>query len=260
MKRCCCIGFSDTDKLNTISKIGFECVEPGLSAIAAQSEQKVREFRNLTDSLGLACASFNGLLPGEIALFGPYYDKNALESYLERAFYYASVSGTHVVTLGSGRSRNIPEGVTKERAEDQFRDILRSIFVPIARKNGLSVGIEPLRREECNFLNSCAEIMNVVNDVNEPEINLTVDVFHAYLSGESCEDMTKYGERIKHVHISSVRNLRMYPAKEDAGDIRALYGGLKSSGYSGAISIEGICQGDFEASAAEAFNSISLSF
>lgn len=260
MKRSCCIGYNDPERLKTISKIGFECVESNLSAIAAEEERTVREFRKLIDSLGLACASFNGLLPAQIKLFGPDYDVNALKSYLERAFYYASVSGTQIVTLGSSRSRNIPEGMPKEKAEEDFRDILRTVFVPVARKNGLKVGIEPLRKEECNYLNTCAEIMDAVRDVNEPEINLTVDVFHAFLGGESWEDMTKYGDRIKHVHISSVRNLRMYPTEADTEDIRAFYAALAKINYGGAISIEGICQGDFEATASAAFRSISLSF
>lgn len=253
IKLCCCTDFREEHQLAVIKAAGFDAVEPALNLFAGQTEEQAKAWRKKLDGAGLSCASFNCMLPGSIRLLGQEHDTAALAAYLEKAFYFAALAGAPVVTMGSGGARNIPDGMSREAGETAFCEVLAKEIAPVAAKNGLRVGIEPLRDFETNFLNNCAEILKIVDTIDLPEIGLTVDQFQAHFGGENPEQMLKEPGRVFHCHTASVRRNRDYLTGEDAPETTEFFAALKKIGYSGAVSEESTLMRDYEESLRQAF-------
>ena len=253
MKYCCCIGL-DPNKLEILHKHGYECYETGFSGVAGAPDEKIAAMKAKADELGMTCASHNGMFPGDVRLLGGPEEYGRINEYLERAFEKAKPLGSPVIVLGSGSARKIPDDMSLDEAKERFTAMLSDVVAPQAKKHGVTIAIEELRREECNFINNCREAMELIRTVNKPEIQLLVDYYHAILGGDKLGEIASYGDAIRHVHIASPKNSRRYPMIDDIGDCRSFFAALRAAGYDGAISLEGSDGGNFESAVAEAIS------
>ena len=60
------------------------------------------------------------------------------------------------MVLGSPQQRNVPQGQSMQSAMECAADVLRSLG-PDLERTGVRVAVEPLGREEGNFLNHAAD-------------------------------------------------------------------------------------------------------
>ena len=244
-----CIG-KDASKVETLKKIGCDFCEVGFSALADAPDGEVQAMADQCKKHGIKCLSANGFIPARIRLTGPDVDDAVTLKYLEESFEKLSVLGLKSVIFGSGGARNIPEGFSREEAKAQIVHFLRDLVAPLAEKHGVIVGIEELNDKESNVLNTCAEAMEYVREVNSPYIKLLVDLYHVLLMNESVESLADYKGDISHVHIASPSQNRHVPSPTDPEDYEEFFRVLKAAEYeSGAISLEGNFGGDFEGSA-----------
>lgn len=244
MKFCCCVGLN-TDRLPILKKHGLEYCEPAISAIASADDEKFNEFLAKKNELGLKCASANGMFPGDIPLLEGKAGYGKISEYLDHAFSRCQALGVPVGILGSGKAREIPEGMSKEEATERFCALLSDVVSPYAEKYGIIVGIEELCAQECNFINSCKEAMEIIRAVNVPNVKLLLDYYHAIHGGDTLEELESYNDNIVHVHISSTINDRMVPMDCDLDACREFFSMLKRIDYKGAVSIEARF-GDFD--------------
>ncbi len=254
MKYCCCIGLEALNRLEILHAHGYTCYETGFSALQKAPEEKILALRDKAAELGMTCVSHNGMFPAEVPLLRGPEGYDDVRAYLEETFEKAKPLGSPVVVLGSGKAREIPEGMTKEEAFDRFAALLRDVVGPMAAERGITIAIEELRRQECNFINNCREAMELIRAVNHPSIKLLIDYFHSMLGGDKLEELASYGDAIAHVHIASPKNDRRYPNINDLADCRGFFAALKSAGYDGPISLEGSDGGNFESAIAEAIS------
>jgi len=105
-----------------------------------------------------------------------------------------------------------------------------------AQKAGVMLGVEYLNRFECYFLNSAADTVRFVRDVNHPHCRMMYDTFHANIEEKSipeairtCKDYTV------HVHISE--NDRSTPGQGHVSWDET-FRTLKETGYDGWMVIE----------------------
>ena len=196
--------------------------------------------------------------PGEINLLLGEAGYPAVREYLDRAFPRAKELGVPVIILGSGNSRKIPEGMTKEEAENLFCALLTDVISPKCTEYGLVIGIEELNAKECNFINTCKEAMELIRRVNLPNIRLLVDFYHSIVGGDTVEELSSYGkDYIVHCHYGSPINERMMPkAGVDEHLVKEYMEMQKAFGYEGAFSLEGKIP-DFEADITEALGIMS---
>ncbi len=243
-----CIG-KDASKVEILKKIGCDFCEVGFSALADASDSEVQAMADQCKKHGIACLSANGFIPARIRLTGPDADDAVILKYLEKSFKKLSVLGLKSVIFGSGGARNIPEGFSREEAKAQIVHFLGDLAAPIAEKYGIIIGIEELNDKESNVLNTCAEAMEYVREVNSPYVKLLVDLYHVLLMGESVESLADYKGCISHVHIASPSQNRHVPAPTDPEDYAQFFRVLRAAEYeSGAISLEGNFGDSFEKS------------
>ena len=252
MKFACCIGLESLARLEILKKHGYEAYETGFSALTNAPDEKIAALAEKSRELGMPCVSHNGMFLGDIGLLSGREVYSKVDEYLDKTFEKAKPLGSPIIVLGSGKAREIPEGMSTAEAKERFEALLSDVIAPSAKRHGVTIAIEELRREECNFINNCREAMEIIRDVNKPEIQLLIDYYHSMLGGDKLPELASYGSAIRHVHIASPKNARKFPNIDDIGDCRGFFAALKLAGYDGAISLEGSDGGNFESAIAEA--------
>lgn len=106
----------------------------------------------------------------------------------------------------------------------------------IAQNTGLKLAIEPLNRFETDLINTAADVMRLINDINHPAANVMLDGFHMNIEEPDLEQAIKtVGNRLIHVQVSE--NYRGTPGTGQT-NWAALKKGLEAINYTGIISIE----------------------
>ncbi len=177
----------------------------------------------------------NSFLPGEMKSVGPDAIPADILKFTETAFKRARMSGVKIIVFGSGGSRAIPQGFSREEALKQFTDLCKKIAM-IAKKYDVIMVLEPLNTKECNFINSVAEGGEIVKAVNHPNFKLLADLYHMKMEGESPSNLIKYGYLLHHVHIAEKEG-RAAPGTSNE-NFTDYFVALKKIKYKGAISIE----------------------
>ena len=177
----------------------------------------------------------NLFLPKKIRSIGRDVDIDKLKKYSEVAFKRASQINTKVIVFGSGGSRQIDSDISRSSAEKQFVEVLRLIG-GLASNYGLVIVVEPLNKAECNFINTVGEGIELVKEVEHPNIRLLADFYHMFQEDESPEILRKSGGLIKHVHVAE-KDRRTAPGIK-GDDFRKYINELLSISYEGAYSLE----------------------
>ena len=115
-------------------------------------------------------------------------------------------------------------------------DFCRRI-APLARAHGITVAVEPQRRQECNLINSVAEGLELVRAVADPAIGLTVDFYHVAEEKEDPGIVIEAGPHVRHLHFANPQG-RVFPARFEEYDYRRFFQSLRTIAYPGRISIE----------------------
>ena len=177
----------------------------------------------------------NNFIPGNLKSVGPEAVHEEILEYMETAFRRSERVGIKYIVFGSGGSRTIPEGFSRDKAHGQFV-YLCSKMAPIAEKYNVVVVLEPLNKKECNFINSVAEGGEIVKEVDHPNFQLLADFYHMKMDDETPENIIKYGQFIKHIHIAEKKD-RAVPGINNE-DFNPYFSALKEINYQGMISIE----------------------
>lgn len=188
------------------------------------------------DTCRLPVIACNGFLPGTLRVTGPDARPDTVLKYAEVAFRRAGSVGIRTIVFGSSGARSIPEGFDRNVARRQFIDLLKKMG-PVAQKYGVTVAIENLQSEECNFINTVGEGLDIAREVNHPNVGLLVDIFHMLRENEGPGILVEAGKHIKHCHIAE-KAKRTAPGME-GDDFRPYFDALKKIHYTGGISIEG---------------------
>ena len=151
--------------------------------------------------------------------------------------------GGKFVVFGSGGSRKIPEGFSREEGMEQIEWAAREAG-RVAETKGITIVMEELRKEECNTLNSITETYAFVKKVNHPAVKLLADYYHMVQAGEGMDELVKFADEIRHMHFAEPVN-RTAPKVTDNFDYKAFFALLDKIGYTGGVSVEARVQ-DFD--------------
>jgi len=111
------------------------------------------------------------------------------------------------------------------------------------------IGIEPLRKQESNIINTGAEALQLVHEVNHPQVKMIIDYYHLRIEKEDPEILRTAKEHIVHLHFANP-NGRLWPKLPDEdAEYHRFFSILKQINYTGGLSIEGT--GTFQNDAAQ---------
>jgi len=225
------------DNYALAQKAGYAFLEEGVRGFLVPSEPEsvflpILEKAKKSPVPVTACNSF---LPGNMKSVGPDQATGEILRFAEVAFKRAKSSGVKMIVFGSGGSRSIPEGFSKDEATGQFVELCKQL-ARLAAKQDVIVVIEPLNKKECNFINSVAEGGEIVKAVDHKNICLLADLYHMKMDDEGPGNIIQYGNLLRHVHIAEKEG-RSAPGTHGE-DFTAYFDALKQVRYKGAISIE----------------------
>ena len=83
--------------------------------------------------------------------------------------------GGSLMVLGSPKQRDLLPGVTYDQAAGYAVEVFRRVM-PAIGAAGVDLCLEPLARSETNFLNTCAQAMELIRQVDHPRLKLHLDV------------------------------------------------------------------------------------
>ena len=195
-------------------------------------EDAVARYRDA----GLPVESLNMFLAGELRCVGPEANHDDVVAYATIVFERMRAAGIGLMVFGSGWTRKIPEGWTKEKAVGQFVSLL-SRLGPLAKENGVELVVEPLARVECNFINTVDEGAELARASGSDAVGVLADSFHWDRNGETADTILAAKDRFRHAHVATIPN-RLFPGAEKH-DFGPFFRALAAIGYNGRVTIEG---------------------
>ncbi len=219
-----------------IKNAGYDYIELSVSATAELSDDEFDSLKVYLKNLNMDTPVANGAFPASIQLIGENVDMVQIETYLNKALSRMAELGVKTIVFGSGKSRNIPEDVSIEQADNQILEIL-NLTGDIAEKYDIIAVLEPLNKKECNYINTLIDASKLVIRANHPNIKLLCDYYHSSVEGEAPINLIKVkraGTPVHHVHVASPA--RKTPSDQD--DYTDFFTALMISGYDSLISVE----------------------
>ncbi len=181
----------------------------------------------------LGCNSF--LRDPKLRCTGPNADHPRVLAFSDTAFRRLHEAGGEYIVFGSNTARQIPEGWSKAKADEQFIALLRDMG-RLAARHTITVAVEPLQVSECNYLNYIGEVVQVVAAVDHPNIRVLADLFHMAVMGDTPADLSKAMPWVSMVELAEKEKRTLPGVAGD--DFRPYFTALAAGGYSGRLDIE----------------------
>jgi sugar phosphate isomerase/epimerase len=216
---------------------GFDYFEPGAAAVAALTNQDFVDFRKRVLASRLRCKSFNSLIR-TLRVVGEDVNADALSAYLSSTFDRCRQLGARVVVWGSASSRNVPDGYSRDQAWQQIKSFL-SLAGEIARSFDIVVAIEPLQRQESNIINTGAEALRLVREVDHSHVKMIIDYYHMRRENEDPGIVLQARDSIVHIHFANPNGRRWPKAPDEDPEYGRFFEYLRRINYRGGISVEG---------------------
>lgn len=218
-------------------RAGFDYIEVGVRTIAEMDDVAYERAKAAAREVGLPIPVANLFVPTELRLVGPEADLEKVLVYARKALARVAGLGVKTVVFGSGGARKVPDGFARERAWQQLVTFGKRV-APEAARHGITIAVEPLRREETNIINTAAEGLRYVEAVAHPSFQLMVDLYHLATEHEDAGIIVEAAPHIRHFHIANPHG-RVYPLTADEFDYGPFFRALRRIGYEGGISVEG---------------------
>jgi sugar phosphate isomerase/epimerase len=229
------IGFATAD-FKAAKAAGFDYAEARIREFMKLSDADFKNYVAACRSNGLPLTTAYWFLPTDLKVVGPDVKLDAVTNYFVKALDRCQTLGVKIIVWGSGPARQVPDNFSRERAFDQLV-ALGKFLAPEAAKRGITIVAEPIRKQECNFINTATEGLQWVEAVNHPNFQLLVDIFHMTEEHEDMGIIVKAGPHIAHVHFSNPKG-RVLPVNAAEFDYAPFLGALKKIGYHGTLTIE----------------------
>lgn len=143
--------------------------------------------------------------------------------------------GAEILVLGSPMQRKIPDGHTRDQAENFAIDAI-SHCLPELERSQVYLCLEPLAPTEADFLQTAAEGVRMRDRIGHPRVQLHLDVKAMSSEKEPIPDVIRANAKwMKHFHANDAN--RRGPGF-GAVDFVPIFQALKDVKYNGWVSVE----------------------
>lgn len=221
---------------------GFLTQGVGDFLVPDQSDEKFAANLEALKTSKLPVLACNGFIrPKNLRAVGADVNHEGILEWSEVAFRRLAQIGGKFIVFGSSSARELRDGWPKEKANEQFITLLKKLG-PLAEAHGVTVILEQLRKEECNFINHLSEAAALIRAAEHPNIRLLADLYHMASVGDTPDDLTAAADVLVYMEIAEKAERTAPGVKGD--DFRPYFKALKKIGFKGPINIEGRWQDD----------------
>ncbi len=226
----------------TAARLGYTGLEIAPFTLALRvtdvtAEQR-RTLRQQAEGAGVAIIGLHWLLAktdGFLVTSPDAAVRQRTAEYLGELAQCCRDLGGDLMVFGSPQQRRVPACHTREQAADFALDTFRRAL-PRVFDCGVRVCLEPLAAPEADFLNTCAETVELLDRIDHPNFVLHLDVKAMSSEAEPIPELIgEYAARAGHFHANDAN--RRGPGF-GATDFRPIFRALKLAGYSGWVSVE----------------------
>jgi sugar phosphate isomerase/epimerase len=237
-------GCASADHFDAAVRLGFDYFEMEVTEISQMDDARFAALKDQVLASPIRCRAFRSLIRKfQVVGENAAAQQGEVKAYLERNLDRCRQLGGRVVVWGSSQSRNVPAGFSRDTAWQQIQDFLH-LLGDIAGQNNLTIGIEPLRRQECNIINTAAEAMKLAHEVNHPNVKIIVDFYHLRQENEDPDIIRVARKDIVHLHFANPSGRRWPRSVMEDPFYHRFFSLVKETGYTGGLSLEG--NGTFE--------------
>jgi len=227
---------SSLKNVDAAKAAGFEYLELATTEVAGLSDEDFEKLVKRLEAIGLAVPVTNAFLPATLKVTGPGVNPEQQAAFVTSAFRRLSRLGTQIVVFGSGGARRVPDGFARSEALAQLVDFGRRA-AGIAKDHGITIAVEPLRRQETNIINSAAEGLELVKAVDHPNFQLMIDFYHLAIEQEDPAIVIRAKDHLRHLHVANPQG-RVFPLAWEEFDYAGFFANLRTIGYDRRISVE----------------------
>ena len=165
--------------------------------------EQINSFNSLIKKYNLELVGFHSLLYGmpELKIFTDEESRIKTKNFLFNLIELCSKLRGNQLIFGSPKNRE-----TYDLPKKEVEKISHDFFIEIAnhsKKNNVYFCIEPLGKDETNFINSVSEGGEFVKDLNHSNFRLLLDTKAIFFSQENpLIVLDKYQKYIQHIHVS----------------------------------------------------------
>jgi len=175
-------GRSMAEICETARDLGYHGIEIAPFTLAPSAEdvtyKRRKEIRQTLEDHSLEMVGLHWLFAGPKGLHMTTKDNQVwgrTRDYLSCLLDLCKDLGGRVLVLGSPKQRSILTGQTREGAWRRAVELLSSVLDK-ADELDLTICLEPLSPEETDFINTVAEGMKMVRQINHPSLKIHLDV------------------------------------------------------------------------------------
>ncbi len=224
-------------------RLGYDGIEIAPFTLAPSAKdvtiQQRKQVRRIIKDHGLQTVGLHWLLLGPAGLHITSTDNKVWQKtkdYFSALLDLCSDLGGNVIVLGSPKQRSIIEGQTPQGAWKKAVDLLSSILDK-ASSLSVTVCVEPLSPKETDFINTVAEGMRMVRQINHPNFKIHLDVKAMSSEPTPVPDIIRSvrAEDIGHFHVNDPNLYGPGMGDVDYGPIAKA---IKDIGYNKWLSVE----------------------
>jgi len=225
------------------SRLGYHGLELAPFTLAARADaisaDQRRQIRQTVRDYGLEVVGLHWLLAGTTGLHMTTADKERRRKtgeYFGVLMELCRDVGGEVLVIGSPQQRNAAEGQSPAEAWRNAADLFGSLL-DRAEKLGVVLCLEPLAPVETNFINTAAEGLRMVREINHPRFRLHLDVKSMCSEGKPVAEIIRSVpvEWIGHFHVNDAN---LYGPGMGATDYGPIAAAIQEIGWDRWLSVE----------------------
>jgi sugar phosphate isomerase/epimerase len=202
------------------------------------STRQRSDYRRQVESSGLEIIGLHWLLAKTQGLHLTTMDcevRKRTSEYMSKLIDLCAELGGRLMVLGSPQQRNVPEGQSIESAMANAAEVIRAV-VPRLESQSVKIAVEPLGRQEGNFLNTAKQARQLIDMIASPQVQLHLDVKAMSDEGTPIAEIVRdNADAMIHFHANDPN--RRGPGMGDV-DFVPIFSSLKQIGYRGWVSVE----------------------
>jgi len=218
--------YSILPKLKQIKKLGFENIEFNMKNVQLGDELAVYKIKKTLKTQKINCLTLHS------ATF-PVTDRIEIPKAIyfgKVSVHFANILSASIMVIHSNISRKLPKSKQK-----QFLTIIHKEIHSYAKSFNIKLALENLSDPSKSIGNNYAEINQILNAIDDPNLGFTLDFCHGQTIGNTMELVERFKKRLLNVHIS---NKNHSPINSKTSNFKEFLRKLKDIDYNGPLTIE----------------------
>jgi len=226
------------ENYDELCKLGYDFIELPGNKVMNMGEAEIEEAKKLIDKNKIPCNGFNAYCTAALPMAGPQFDLQKSRDYAAEACRRGKILGIKTIGLGSPPARRIPEGYDLQTANKQIREFIR-VTAEEGAKQGIMFLIEPLNSNVCDLIVHTKEALEIIRDIDMPNLRIVLDFHHLTKSGEDISGIAYVMPYVEHLHIDhTLEDGRYHLVEQGRPFYSRCIAAARACGYNGTISIE----------------------